>query len=79
MELQVFTINDSDGEMADYMVHNDTRKSGCSVCWNVKKNQFHEKESKSNSMKCEFEFDKILTAIKETDHTITSSEGKIIY
>ena len=27
-ELQVFTINDSEGEMVDYLVLNDTRKRG---------------------------------------------------
>ena len=30
-------------------------------------------------MKCGFKTDKILTVIKETDHTITTSEGKIIH
>ena len=30
-------------------------------------------------MKCGFKTDKILTAIKETDHTVTTSEGKIIH
>ena len=30
-ELQVFTINDSEGEMMDYLVLNDTRKRGRSV------------------------------------------------
>ena len=35
-ELQVVTINDPEGEMADYMVLNDTRKRGRSVSRNFK-------------------------------------------
>ena len=30
-------------------------------------------------MKCGFKTNKTLTAIKETDHTVTTSEGKITY
>ena len=30
-------------------------------------------------MKCGFEADKILTAIEETDHTITTFEGKVVH
>ena len=47
-ELQVFTINDSDGEIADYMVLNDTRKRSRLVSRNFKKHQFYEKEKKPN-------------------------------
>ena len=47
-ELQVVTINDSEGEMADYMLLNDTRKRGRSVSRNFKKHQFYEKENKPN-------------------------------
>ena len=36
-ELQVFAINDSDGQMADYLVLNDTRKRSRSVSRNFKK------------------------------------------
>ena len=39
-ELQVVTINDSEGEMADYMVLNDTRKRGRSVSRNFKMYRF---------------------------------------
>ena len=78
-ELQVVTINDSEGEMADYLVLNDTRKRGRSVSRNFKKYQFYEKENKPNSMKCGFETNKILTAVKETGHTITTSEGRVIH
>ena len=42
-ELQVFTINDSDSEMVDYMVLNDTRKRGRSVSRNFKNYQFLKK------------------------------------
>ena len=58
-ELQVFAINDSDREMAEYMVLNDTRKRGCSVSRNVKKYQFFGKKNKPNLMKCGFKTDKI--------------------
>ena len=51
-ELQVFTINDSEGEMADYMVLNDNRKRGRRVSRSFKKYQFYEKENKPNSIKC---------------------------
>ena len=73
------TINDSDGEMADYLVLNDTRKKGRSVSRNFKKYQFYEKENKPTSMKCGFKTNKILPAVKETDHTVTTSEGRIIH
>ena len=65
--------------MADYRALNDTRKRGRSVSRNFKKYQFYEKENKPNSMKCGFKTNKILTAVKETDHTITTSEGGIIH
>ena len=78
-ELQVVTINDSDGEMADYLVLNDTRKRSRSVVSRGFKNyQFYEKENKPNSMKCGFKTNKILTAVAETDHTVTTSEGRTI-
>ena len=41
-ELQVVTINDTDDEMADYLVLNHLGKMGRSVSWNFKKYQFHE-------------------------------------
>ena len=65
--------------MANYLVLNDTRKRGRSVSRNFEKYHFYEKENKPNSMKCGFKTNKILTAVKETDHTITTSEGKIIH
>ena len=58
-ELQVVTINDSDGEMADYLVLNETRKRGRSVSRDFKNYQCHEKENKPNSMKCGFKTNKI--------------------
>ena len=30
-------------------------------------------------MKCAFKTNKISTAVKETDHTITTSEGRVIH
>ena len=78
-ELQVVTINDAEGEMADYLVLNDTRKRSRSVSRKFKKYQFSEKENEPNSMKCGFKTDKILTATKETDHTVTTSVGRTIH
>ena len=78
-ELQMFTINDSEGEMADYMVLNDSNKRAQSVCREFKQYQFFEKENKPNAMKCRFKTNKTLTAVKETEHTVTTSEGKIIH
>ena len=74
-ELQVFTINDSEGEMADYLILNDTRKRARSVRPDFKQYQFFEKENKPNAMKCNFKTDKMLRVIRESDHTITMSEG----
>ena len=53
-ELQVVTINDAEGEMADYLVLNETRKKGRSVSQDFKNYHFYEKENKPNSMKCGF-------------------------
>ena len=64
--------------MADYMVLNDTRERGRSVSRNFEMYQFYEKENKPNS-KCGFKTNKLLTAVKETDHTITTSEGRVIH
>ena len=78
-ELQVYTIQDSDGELADYLVLNESRKRGRSVSGDFKSYKFFEKETKPNAMKCRFKTDKILTAAKETKHTITTTEGKLIH
>ena len=78
-ELQVFTIHDSDGELADYLVFNESRKRGLSASDNFKNYQFFEKETKLNAMKCRFKSDKILTAAKETKHTIITTDGKTIH
>ena len=43
-ELQVFTIHDSEGELADYLVFNELRKRGRSVNNNFKEYQFFEKK-----------------------------------
>ena len=50
-ELQVFTINDSEGEMEDYLILNDSRKRARSVSPEFKQNQFFEKKNKPNAMK----------------------------
>ena len=76
-ELKMFTINDSEGEMANYMVLNDSKKRARSVSQKFKQYQFFEKEKKPNAMKCRFKTNKILTAVNETKHTVTTSEGKI--
>ena len=76
-ELQMFTIN-SEGEMADYMVLNDSKKRAKSVSREFKQYQFFEKENKPNAMKRRFKTNKILTAVNEFKHTVTTSEGKII-
>ena len=78
-ELQMFTINDSEGEMADYMILNDSKKRARSVSREFKQYQFFEKENKPNAMKCRFKTNKMLTAVNETEHTITTSEGKVIH
>ena len=75
-ELQVFTIHDSDGEMADYLVLNDNQKRSRSVSSNFKQYQFHEKEDKPNAMKWRFKTNKTRTAIRETDHTVKRATGK---
>ena len=78
-ELQMFIINDSDGEMADYMVLNDSKKRARSVSREFEQYQFFEKENSPNAMKCRFKTNKLLTAIKETDQTLTTSEGIIFH
>ena len=77
-ELQMFTINDSEGEMADYMILTDSKKRARPVSREFKQYQFFEKENNSNAMKCRFKTNKILTAVFQTKHTITTSEGKVI-
>ena len=72
-------IHDSDGELADYLVFNESRKRGRSVSDNFKNYQFFEKETKPNAMKCRFKTDKTLTAAKETKQTITTTDGSIIH
>ena len=78
-ELQMFAINGSEGEMADYMVINDWKKKPRSVSREFKQYQAFEKENKANAMKCRFKSNKMLTAVKETKHTVTTSKGKIIH
>ena len=49
-ELQVFPVHDSDGELADYQILNESRKRGRSVRDNFKSYQFFEKETKPDAM-----------------------------
>ena len=44
-ELQVVTINDSDGEMADYLVLNEAKKRGRSVSRDFKKCHFFKRKT----------------------------------
>ena len=78
-EFQLFTINDSEGEMADYNVLNGSKKRTRSVSREFKQFQFFGKENKPNALKCRFKTNKPLTAVKETKHAITTSEGKTIH
>ena len=78
-ELQVFTVHDSYGELADYSVLNESRKRGRSVRDNFKSYQFFVKETKPNAMKCRFKTNKIFTAAKETKYTVTTTDGKVIH
>ena len=79
-ELQVVTINDSEEEMADYLVLNETtKKKSRSVSRDFKNYKFYEKENKPNFMKCGCKTNKISTAVAETGHTVTTSEGRVIH
>ena len=78
-ELQVFTIRDSDGKLADYLVSNESRKRGRSVRDNVENYQFFKKETKPNAIKCRLKTDKTLTAAKKNKHTITTTDGNTIH
>ena len=51
-ELQMFTINDSVGEMADYIVLNDSKKRERSVSPEFEQYHLFEKENKPNALKC---------------------------
>ena len=75
----MFTINDSEGEMVDYFVLNDSKKRARLVSPEFKQYQCFEKENKPNALKCRFKTNKLLTAVKKTKHTITTSEGKTIH
>ena len=77
-ELQMFTINGSEEEMADYIVLNESKKRTRSVSREFKQFQFFEKENKPNALKRRFKTNKPLTAVKETKHTITTSEGEYL-
>ena len=78
-ELQVFRIHDSDGELSHYLVFNESRKRDKSVSENFEEYHFFEKETKPSAMKCRLKTDKVLTAVKETKHTVTTADGKTIH
>ena len=65
--------------MAVYMVLNESKKRARSVSREFKQYQFFEKENKLNAMKRRFKTNKILTAVNETKHTVTTSEGNILH
>ena len=46
---------------------------------NFESYQFFEKETKPDAIKCRFKTNKILTAAKESKHTITTTDGKVIH
>ena len=48
-ELQLFTINDSEGEMADYILLNDSKKRTRSVSREFRQYQFFERKNKPNA------------------------------
>ena len=75
----MFTIHDSDGELADYLVLNDSKKKNRSVSQSLKEYKFYEKEDKRNAMKCRFKTKKKLTAVKETDHIVTTADVRVIH
>ena len=75
----MFTFNDSEGEISDYIVLNDSKKRTRSVSREFEQFQFFEKENKPKALKCRFKTSKPLKAIKETEHTITTSEGRVIH
>ena len=72
-------MNDSDGDLADNLVLNDSKKRARSVSQEFEPYKFFERETIPDSMKCRFKTKKPLTAVKETDHTITMAEGRIIH
>ena len=78
-ELQVFTTHDLEGEMADYLVLNENNERPRSVSQNFKQYQFYENEDQPNAMKSRFKINKTLAAVKETGHTITTADGKLIH
>ena len=75
----MFTIHNSDGELADYLVFNESRRRGRSVSNNFKNYQNFEKETKPNAIKSRFKTNKILTAARKTKHTISTTDGKTIH
>ena len=51
-ELQIFTINDSDGELENYLVLNDSKKRADSGVQKFKPYKFYGKETNPDSLKC---------------------------
>ena len=75
----MFTFEDSDGELADYLVLNDSKKRNRSVCQSFKEYKFYEQEDKTNTIKWRFKSNNMLTAVNETNHTVTATDGRIIH
>ena len=78
-ELQMFTRNNSEGKLADYTILNDSKKKARSVSPEFEQYQFFEGEMKPNALKCRLKTNSLLTAVKETKHTVTTSEGTTIH
>ena len=76
-ELLVFTIHDSDREIADYLKADRRQERYRPESSKFKKYQFYEQQDKPISMKCSFKTNKTLTAVGETDDTVTTADGKI--
>ena len=79
-ELEVSTIHDSDGELADYLVVNESKKRGHSVSEKILKSilsRESEKGNKPKSLICRFKTNKTLTTIIDTKHTVTTSDERM--
>ena len=51
-ELQTFIVNDSDGDLFEYIQLNDSKNRTRSLTQDFKGDKFYKKENKRNAMKC---------------------------
>ena len=61
------------------MALNDSKKKTRSMSQNFKEYKSYEKEDNLNAMQCRFESNRILTAVKETEHTVITADGNVIH